>query len=131
MKRFVIVAALAVGFMGATSGLAQAQGCGGGMCAVPGTAGQQPANPAAPMQHGMSGMGMMGTAPGATGAGPGMMGAMGMCGCCRQMAMMQPGSPGGLQPMPHQGMGGDMGMGSPLTPPTGTPPAPEGTAPAQ
>ena len=114
MRQFVFAAALfgALGALDTTP--ATAQGCAGGMCALPGAAaGQQQQQQAAP--------------------GTGMMG-MGMCPCCRQMAMMQPqpGAQGGLQPMPGgPGAGGDMGIGSMPRPPAGSEPAPGATPPAQ
>jgi hypothetical protein len=120
MKKFVFAAALVVALGALHADPATAQGCAGGMCALPPGAAdgqqqqQQQAAPGAPMT---GGMGMMG---------------MGMCPCCRQMAMMQPSPQGGLQPMPGSpGMGGDMGMGSTPRPPAGSETAPGATPPAQ
>jgi hypothetical protein len=118
MRKFIFAGAL-IGALGTfNTAPATAQGCAGGMCGLPGAATGQPqqqqATPGAPM---MGGTGMMG---------------MGMCHCCRQMAMMQPGAQGGLQPMPGApGAGGDMGMGSTPRPPAGSEPAPGTTPPAQ
>ena len=119
MKKFVFAAALVAALGALDADPATAQGCAGGMCALPGAAtGQQQQQQAAPGAPMTGGTGMMG---------------MGMCPCCRQMAMMQPRiAQGGLQPMPGSpGMGGDMGMGSTPRPPAGSETAPGATPPAQ
>ena len=95
MKRFVFATVVVAGLGMVAAERADAQGCAGGMCAVPGAAGQQ----AVPMQQTMPGMPAQQAAPGTSMPG-------GMCGCCRQMAMMQPNPQGGAGQMPGMGMGG-------------------------
>jgi hypothetical protein len=116
MKQFVFAAALVAALGALDIDPARAQGCAGGMCALPGAATSQPQQQAAPSTGMMGGMGMMG-----------------MCPCCRQMAMMQPNPQSGLRPMPMDpGAGGDMGgMGSTPRPPAGAEPVPGTTPPAQ
>lgn len=117
MRQFVFAAALVAALGALDTTPATAQGCAGGMCALPGAAAGQPQQ-----QQAAPGTGMMG--------GTGM---MAMCPCCRQMAMMQPqpGAQGGVQPMPGSpGAGGDMGMGNLPRPPAGSEPAPGATPPA-
>lgn len=120
-----------MGMMGggpATAAMAGAQsmtgggGCAGGLCGLPGAAGQQQAMLGMPGAG--AGMGMMGAMPGMMGGMGGMMGGggMGMMGGGQQM--MQPNLPSGLTPMSNapsgltpmpQDMGStsdDMGMGS-------------------
>lgn len=147
MSKLFFVAAVLAGLATIDAGPAAAQGCGGtgGMCALPGAAGQQQsmpgmAMPGVPMQQAVPGAPTPQAAP-----GTGMMGGMGMCPCCRQMAMMQPQpgaqggagmgmmGQGGLRPMAPDGAGtgGDTGMGGTPRPPADSPPAPAGASPAQ
>ncbi|MEE1657873.1 hypothetical protein VB618_16860 [Microvirga sp. CF3062] len=45
----------------------------------------------------------------------------GMCPCCRNMAMMQPQQPGGMQDMPGMRSMPDMQQGAPTSPPAPSP----------
>ena len=108
MRTFIAAAAALAGLGLVAAGPAVAQGCGGGMCAMPAAVGQQQATP---------GVSAPQAAPQAA-PGTGIMGGMGMCGCCRQMAMTQPGTQGGSPPAPDgMGTGGDPGTGSTPPPP--------------
>jgi plastocyanin len=112
--------------MAGAQGMTGGGGCAGGLCGLPGAAGQQQAMLNMPMAGGGMMGGMMG------GGGMGMMGG--------GQGMMQPNLPTGLVPMPNapsglapmpgdtgSAPGGDMGMGSTPRPPA----TPGGVPPAQ